>query len=198
MRTDDSDSGWLRCFIGMPIRDETRDALAQAQAELRKVDVRASWVAPENMHLTAVFLGNIETPLVAELCDAVGRALTDCAAPACAIRGLGFFGGRTPRVLWAGVGDDPAPLEAVQARIASAVRSIGVAIEDRPYVPHVTLGRVRSSRGAAELLPVLNAHDATMFGEQAIDAVNLYQSHLQPGGVKYRVLHTWNLVGNSG
>lgn len=196
MQTDNGDSGRLRCFIGMPIQVHIRAALARAQAELRAVDVRTSWVAPEMMHLTAVFLGDIEPCLVDAIRERVSESLAGCPALPCSIRGLGSFGGGTPRVLWAGVGGDDGPLKAVQARLAVAARASGLVIEDRPYTPHVTLGRVRSARGSSAWLPVLTAHDTTLFGEQVIDAINLYQSHQEPAGAKYRVLHTWDLVGS--
>ena len=83
------------------------------------------------------------------LTEAVGEAVE--ASPPLTLRlaGGGRFGSaRRPQVLWAGVAGDVAALGAVAARLRRVARSLRLPAEDRPFRPHLTLGRWRPGRPA--------------------------------------------------
>ena len=70
------------------------------------------------------------------------------------LAGAGRFGSRRrPAVCWAGVAGDVAELTALAGRLADAVRSVGLPVEDRPFQAHLTLGRWRPGRPADAELP---------------------------------------------
>lgn len=84
-------------------------------------------------------------PLTGRLADAVGgsRPLT------LRLAGGGRFGSvRRPQVLWAGLAGDVAELGALATRLGRAARSQRLEVEDRPFRPHLTLGRWRPGRPA--------------------------------------------------
>jgi RNA 2',3'-cyclic 3'-phosphodiesterase len=86
---------------------------------------------------------------VAPLVDAAAPAVA--AAPAMTLRlaGGGRFGSlRRPQVAWAGLEGDVAPLVALAGRLAAVARSLRLAVEERPFRPHLTLGRWRAGRPA--------------------------------------------------
>ena len=77
-------------------------------------------------------------------------------APAMSLRlaGAGRFGPlRRPQVLWAGLDGDVQPLVGLAVRLASAARGLDLPVEDRPFRPHLTLGRWPARRPADGTLP---------------------------------------------
>jgi 2'-5' RNA ligase len=136
----------MRLFWAIELPETARDRLRVTQAELRErargADVR--WSRPEQLHLTVQFLGEADpAPILA-----AAQALPRPGALDLEVAGLGTFGGRRPRVVWAGVrGPGLEALVALAGALGQAMAGVGFAPEARAYRPHVTLGRVRQGRG---------------------------------------------------
>ena len=188
----------VRLFLAVELTAETRAALARAQGRLRQERARVGWMAAENLHITMAFLGDTEPTKVEPMqtaLDAVGRTV----APfSCRIEGLGNFGSpRAPRVIWAGVSAGAEPLTRLQAGIAAAVAQQGLALEEREFHAHVTLGRVRSARDAGTLLAAMEALQARAFGDVPVNRFVLMRSELLPEGPRYAVLHPVPLLATT-
>ncbi|KQS68963.1 hypothetical protein ASG41_06030 [Modestobacter sp. Leaf380] len=78
---------------------------------------------------------------MAGLLSALGPVVAGAPPVTVQLTGAGRFGRRRPRVLWAGVGGDVDGLSVVADRLAAAARHAGVPVDERPYAPHLTLGR---------------------------------------------------------
>ncbi len=148
-----------------------------------------AWVAPDNLHLTLKFLGNVaETRLdaiVASLRGAVGEAATFDAT----VSGLGAFPTPTrARVVWAGVSAGAEPMVELAGRVDAALAALGVPPEARPFSPHVTLGRARVPRRAPALAEALAGGQGREFGTVRVARLVLMQSHLSPTGSRYAEL----------
>jgi RNA 2',3'-cyclic 3'-phosphodiesterase len=106
----------------------------------------ARWVEAENMHITLRFAGDIDGRTADDFADHLA-AISAAPFPA-SIVGAGAFGGRDPRVLWAGV--EPSPqLEALHRANERAARAAGLEADPRAFKPHVTLARMRGVRQRA-------------------------------------------------
>jgi 2'-5' RNA ligase len=105
----------------------------------------AKWVAPENMHITLRFAGDMDGRTADDFAD----LLADVSARPFDVRiaGTGAFGGRDPRVLWAGV-EAGGELDALYRANERAARSAGLEPDPRNFAPHVTLARMRGVRQA--------------------------------------------------
>lgn len=173
-----------------------RAALA---AQIRHLQSRArnvAWVAPENLHVTLKFLGSVEE----ERLPAVGGTLAAVASAVrgfeLAIAGLGAFPTVTrPRVVWAGLTAGAEPLASLAAAVEVALEPLGFAREERPFVGHVTLGRVREPRRDPGLTRALTAAPGRSFGRMAVDRLTLMRSDLSPRGARYTPLGSWPLGG---
>jgi 2'-5' RNA ligase len=89
-------------------------------------------------------------PLTAALATAVAGT------PAMSLRlaGAGRFGSvRRPQVFWAGLDGDVGPLVDLAQRLAGVARALDLPVEDRPFHPHLTLGRWPPRRPADGSLP---------------------------------------------
>ncbi|MBM3889321.1 MAG: RNA 2',3'-cyclic phosphodiesterase [Verrucomicrobia bacterium] len=179
----------MRLFIAVDISEAVRDAVAATQSQLKLANADVAWVKPENFHLTLKFLGEVPD----EELDDINAALDLAAAPHGAfemeMRGMGCFPDRgVPRVVWAGVGEGRDALKGLARDLEEAMAALRFAREKREFAAHLTIGRVRSPRGADRLRRHVDAELETVFGRSTVDQVRLYKSTLAPGGSIYEVL----------
>lgn len=130
----------MRAFVAVVPPPPALEPLVRAVAPLRTLP--ASWVAPERLHLTLVFLGEVADPLP------YGAALASAVAGvepfSLRIAGGGAFPRvARPQVLWAGVEGDVEALARLARLARRTARAAGIDVERKPYVPHVTVARVR-------------------------------------------------------
>jgi 2'-5' RNA ligase len=131
-----------RLFTAIEIPEAIRLHLSLVRAPL----AGAKWIEPEDMHITLRFAGDIDGRTADELVDFLAGVR---ARPfSVTIAGIGAFGGRDPRVLWAGV-EAGEPLEALYRANDRAARCAGLEPEGRAFRPHVTLARMRGGRPPA-------------------------------------------------
>src|SRR5438105_2008647 len=125
-----------RLFTAIEIPEAIRMHLSLLRAPL----AGAKWIEPEDMHITLRFAGDIDGRTADELVDFLAGVR---ARPfPVTIAGVGAFGGRDPRVLWAGV-EAGEPLDALKRANDRAARAAGLQPEARAFKPHVTLARMR-------------------------------------------------------
>ncbi len=196
MRVRTGTMNTIRTFIALDIGDDIRRGLAEAQKRLKTIGARVSWVAPDKMHLTLLFLGDTLEEQVPRL-SAILDGETGKSPPfTLNVAGAGWFGSeRSPRVLWAGIPDPPEPLMTLQQRIREEVSRLEYPLEIRPFTPHLTLGRVRGRRNATALTSALSSYKNSAFGQVTIDRLILFKSVLEPQGSRYEVLHESILKG---
>jgi 2'-5' RNA ligase len=87
----------------------------------------------------------------------------------------------------------PADLSAVQNGVENAMSLLGYAREDRPFSPHLTLGRVSRNAGTQDERQIGEAIEAAKLGFLGVARVNevhLYKSDLNPNGAVYTRLFT--------
>jgi 2'-5' RNA ligase len=125
-----------RLFTGIEIPQATREEIAR----LRQPLPGGKWVEPDNLHLTLRFAGDIDNAQAAEFADRLAAISVD--AFEIRLAGLGTFGGKEPRSLWAGVEASP-ELEALARANERAARLAGLPPEGRAFKPHVTLARLK-------------------------------------------------------
>jgi 2'-5' RNA ligase len=120
-------------------------ALAALDAAVGDRDERMRWVPSEQRHLTLVFCGEVAEGLVGGLSERLNRAAARTPPFALRLAGAGTFPNQAARarVLWVGLDGDLASLSRLAERCTAAARRAGIAVDDRPYRPHLTLARAR-------------------------------------------------------
>lgn len=178
----------IRSFVGLELNEEVRRNIIDLMTELRRTKAPVKWVEPENLHLTLKFLGDVPEDLL----DAVKATLHSVAqgTPEFSFRveGTGGFPNlRRPRVLWVGVVPETS-LMRLQESVETALKALGFPREDRPFHPHITLGRVKRPVTITELLRLLGEYRATAFGVVPATYLTLFRSDLSPQGPTYTPL----------
>ncbi len=177
----------IRAFIAVTLAKSVVEEIAKVRALLQEPKGDIRWTRIEGLHLTLKFLGDIARDQV----EAIVAVLQDISQQRPPLRvvaqGLGAFPNlRRPRVLWVGLQGER--ISELSEAIETALLPLDFPPEEREFIPHLTLGRVRSPKGWEHVLPILKAHEQMCFGESLIDHITLYQSDLRPDGAIYTPL----------
>jgi RNA 2',3'-cyclic 3'-phosphodiesterase len=182
----------MRLFIAIDTPPEIRAKLRAVQEKLIATRADVRWVAPENLHITLKFLGDTDAARVSEILARVTAAAAQVPAFSLELEGVGRFPDRGPvRVIMSRVLSPDQRITKLHRLIDSSLGGIGLPMDTRALVPHLTLGRVSSNRGLNKLLRLLEKHDLDFFGSFVVERVILYQSILgagEGGGARYVVV----------
>jgi 2'-5' RNA ligase len=184
----------IRCFIAVKIPGF--DPLRRIIQDLGNMGRALKAVDADNLHVTLKFLGNTTVELVDNI-RAELEAATRCRRPSgLTVVGLGAFPhAQRPNVVWAGFeGDGVETLAGLAGDLESRLERLGFASENRPFVPHLTLARVKA-KPPESLEKLLLRNAKTPFGATTIEHVELIRSELGPDGPRYTVLATSRLSG---
>lgn len=184
----------MRTFVAIDIPAEIRARIQEVIEGLRRAPSDMRWSRPDGLHITLKFLGEIPSEKV----EQVKRALQSvrAAAPlAIHIAGAGFFPNeRSPRVLWLGIQAGP-ELDQLAAAVEQSLLPLGVPKEDRPFAPHLTLGRIRANGGLASLRNLMKQREPFEMGSFTTSEFFLYESQLSTGGSIYKKIARFPLAG---
>jgi len=180
----------FRSFIAIELSDDVRAGLRKLQGELKSSgDTFVKWVAPDGIHLTLKFLGNISPQKVGQIVRVMEQVAVDVSPFRLTVSHVGAFPNlRQTRVLWVGISGELERLLALQRGIDDGLVPLRFAKESRPFTPHLTLARLRegASSGDKHNFGEMVAKKAPkVYYEMTVSSVNLMRSQLLPGGAVY-------------
>jgi 2'-5' RNA ligase len=181
----------MRLFVAIDLDASARSSIEAAQSRLRALigpDSRLRWVRPEQMHLTLVFVGEVDDQQASRVATAIAEPI---AQPAFELRfgGLGAFPPRgAPRALWIGAEQGEPELRLLQKALADSVARSGVALEQREFSPHLTLARWKASRPSDRRRALSGSNAVSAPIPVRVDHATLYHSRLTSGGSIYTPL----------
>jgi len=178
----------VRLFVAVDLDDAARASIAAEQDRLRQAGGSSlRWVKPEHLHMTLVFLGEVAEQRASAVIEAY--AAPEVMQPFdLAFSGIGAFPPRgAPRALWIGVSRGESELKALRQRMADRAGEQGIALEPRPFSPHLTLGRWRDSRSADRRRYESEAPSAEI-AHVRVSRATLYRSQLSSTGPTYTAL----------
>ena len=183
----------VRVFVSVGLSADARDQLVEAVTRIRaEVPEGIQWASPDGMHLTLKFLGNIPSSHVSPLLACVEELANANPVFGLNLAGLGMFPNRRkPRVLWAGAGGDLDVLSSLQQAAEDAINALGYPPEQRPFRPHITLGRPRRTVPDAQLVrigAVVSGLTPPAPVSWRVESVDVMRSELHPSGARYTVL----------
>ena len=178
----------MRLFVAVKIPGEIRRDIWDSTQPLREVGDAIRWVAPEGIHLTFKFLGEVPADredVVGFALDAAAQGVTPFVLP---LGGFGAFPSvRRAKVIWAGC-ESTSGLRLLQRQVEEKMAEIGFAKEARAFHPHLTLGRIRRNADVSKLKELVGLFDQLNFsGDVFVRSVELMQSELSPTGASYTV-----------
>lgn len=185
----------IRAFIAISLSDEVHRGLEQVLQDIkgRLPAGVVRWVPGKNIHLTIKFLGDVSLASQEMLTTMLRTEAARHLPFEFSVGGLGAFPTpRRPRVIWVGV-QAPSELASLQRGVESEMARLGYEPEERPFSPHLTLGRVTRNADPADLQrlsSVLETYKVGFLGVTRVQAIHLFRSDLQTGGAVYTRLYS--------
>ena len=134
----------IRSFLAIELPKPVLKKIEEVQGDLRSTHADVRWVNPEKIHLTLKFFGNIEDSRIDPIFKSIEEPIRNTLPFSLKVRGVGAFPHlKNPRVIWMGLVDGREVLIAFQKQIETQLEKIGFQPEDRPFNPHLTLGRMK-------------------------------------------------------
>lgn len=178
----------LRCFISIEL-----DAIVKKHIEcyIKKLpdDVLfqgIKWVKPDNMHITLAFLGETPPDGIKQISDVMELASNKLNPFPINLKGTGFFPNlREPRVFWIGIEKTPL-LYSLKEEIDAGLDKLGLYFDKKPFSPHLTLGRFKSTPDKKQHMDSLPDFEASFL----VDRISLVKSRLLKDGPRYTDIFT--------
>lgn len=178
----------MRVFLAVDIDSGARAAVMAIVNRLRRrlgdKGPRVTWVGDAQLHITIHFLGEVDEPRLERIRTVAEAPLAIAPFHVSLVRVGTFPDYGTPRVIWIGVDEGRADLESIHDELGERLRAIGVAVESRPFAPHLTIGRVRS-RIHASSAPALSAAPIDPPIRSVVECVTAYESRPTRDGPQY-------------
>ena len=198
-----SESESLRIFVAVQFPPQVMQGVADVQERLKKgcrfVGANPSWVPTDTFHQTLVFLGEQSRSCLDDVAFAMQYAVDEVAAGPIrlSVAGVEFFpSARDPRTVSMALSGEVAKLSELQSALAEELHRAGFHIESRPFLPHVTLARIKSPKGLSGLKGIVAGHRSVSAGKFEVDRIELLESIPSEGKRTYRTLATVMLPAN--
>jgi 2'-5' RNA ligase len=166
-----------RLFVAIDLPEQQRRDL---EAICHGLPAETRWTPPEQLHLTVRFIGEVDDHLF----SSTRHTLAEIPFTPfwLQIQGLGHFPpGRQAKILWAGVAESP-QLDQLQRLIENRLVQLGLAPENRPFHPHLTIARLPPSLAPEVLAAYLARHRRLSSAPFLVDSFHLYSSRLTKHG----------------
>ncbi len=184
-----------RAFLAIEPPSEIRKEIANIQNRLKRscpFDVR--WVKPEGIHLTLKFFGDISEADIAAISGVAERNARTAAPLHFEVKNLGVFPSvKRPRVVWIGLAGDTSSLLDLQNKLEQGFYGCGFPKEERPFRPHLTMGRIKTPKASGDPEKFIQRDDCDA-GNFTAFGLSLIKSDLTPQGAVYTKL-AWFPLG---
>lgn len=175
----------IRLFVALEIPERVKERLSMIGGGVPG----ARWMTDDQLHLTLRFIGEVDDHVAHDIDD----TLVGLRAPAFTLElaGVGEFGSKYPRALWAGVRPNDALMH-LQRKIETALQRIGLPAEARKFSPHVTLARLKGAP-REKVMAFLTHHSLFSSASFPVSRFVLFSSHQGSGGSVYHAERVYEL-----
>ncbi|MEM0373045.1 MAG: RNA 2',3'-cyclic phosphodiesterase [Sulfolobaceae archaeon] len=186
----------MRLFIAIEVTNIPK--ILELIEGLKRTGADIKLVESNNLHITLVFLGEVEESKL----GLVKAALHDVNFSSFKIKlnGVGAFPSvNRPKVVWVGITEGFQKLKEIRSILVKGLRSRGIKPEDeKEFVAHLTLGRVKSPVNLINLIKFINENMNIEVGEIIVDSIKLFKSTLTPKGPIYDILDEVKAIDRRG
>lgn len=183
----------MRVFIAIPVEENLKKNILNVQKRLNSPDFDIKFVERENLHFTIKFFGDIPYEKTEEIKNILKNVSENFKSFEINISGIGCFPNKNYiRVIWLGVKEGYQDFRSLLEYLDSELNKIGFE-KEKDYVPHLTLGRVRSVKKPKELSEILAKLENIEIGKMKLKKIIFFESVLQRTGPVYKELFTVEL-----
>ena len=182
-----------RIFIAVKV--EAGETLLKMISSFKSglINETIKWTKPDNIHITLAFLGDTEEEMIKIISEMLKEKCEGSGKFELIIKGSGVFKNISePRVIWTGI-EPSEKFSQLNGLIKSGLGDAGIEIEDRPFNPHLTLGRIKHIKDKEVLKSLINGYQNKEIQKVAVNEVILYESILLPPGPVYKPIGKFKL-----
>ena len=183
----------LRTFIAVPVPDRVKTLKQMLFSTLESEKAKIKWFRNMQIHLTLKFLGYTPDKSVKGLKSVIASVIARYETFNLTISDTGCFPSPTrPRVLWLGVNGETNQLVSMVDELEKVLDVEGFPKADRPFVPHITLARIRYPQ---KYTPNISPYLQSSYDQIAlpVNRVQFFSSELLPNGAVHTLLGTFPL-----
>lgn len=128
----------MRLFIAIDFEDRIKDQIYQRAMELKQYAESGSFTRRDNLHLTLAFLGEVPADGIRGILKVMEESKTEMFTME--LEGAGKFQRGSEAIYWYGIKYSESLLD-LQRKLVKGLKDVGYGVDDKPYRPHITLGR---------------------------------------------------------
>jgi 2'-5' RNA ligase len=180
----------MRLFVAIEVPSDIRSAIEAFIQEFRPIAPQTKWVRAGSIHITLKFIGGMDPGNLHRIQTALATIRSDQPVTL-EFRGVGFFPNeKRPRVFWIGTQSSP-NLKTLAADIDQTLHQLGFPMEDRPFIPHLTLARFNAPVLPPKLATAAMENATRSFGSLTSREFHLIESKLKSTGAEYTTLQSF-------
>jgi len=181
----------IRSFIAVKIPEQVRSEISRMINGFAKLDFSVKWVKYENLHITLLFLGDIDDDFLNSAIEQLNTIAKNEKMFQMSLKNIGAFPNQhSPRVIWIGTETGAQELTNLQEKVETAFTTIGYKPETKKFHPHLTIGRARDRMLNSEKV-LSTQYQSILF---PIKSIVLFKSTLTPQGPIYEKIKEFSLV----
>ncbi len=182
----------FRGFISIDI--QPTQLIYEFEQKIRQSNADVKLVDPEILHITLKFLGDVAIEDQETIYHSIKEAIVAFQPFKISLHGTGVFPNQNYiKVIWIGI-DGSEPIKKLAEVINKKLETLGFPLEKKEFLPHLTIGRMRTTKNKQQLLSIIDQYATTLFGVQEISTITFKKSDLTPYGPRYTTLHSLQLT----
>jgi RNA 2',3'-cyclic 3'-phosphodiesterase len=147
-----------------------------------------NWTNPGNIHITLAFLGDTDESLITQLVSMLNDHCSGTGEFELILKGAGVFRNLSdPRIIWTGIEPSHKVMH-LNTLIIDGLKDLNIKFEERPFKPHLTLGRIKHINEKEILKELIEKFQYTELQVIPVNEVLLYESILLQSGPVYKPL----------
>lgn len=155
------------------------------------------FVEKENIHITLKFFGETDERKIPDICKVFTKVALENPSFSLKINRTGIFGSSyQPKVIWFGIDENPL-MQKLFRNIAEELKTIGYESDRQNFVPHLTIGRIRSITDKKQFQQTIEKYKTAYLQDAPVNGFTLYESILRREGPLYKVIQHFDFSAPS-
>ena len=182
-----------RVFIAINLPEKTREEIFSLKEEWP--DLPCRWVKRENLHITLVFLGNINEKELEKTFNLVREVGENNDSFSINLEKVSYGPGKKlpPRLVWISGKSSPQLMKLKDDLDRMLLKELNIRPEKRDFNPHITLGRIRKWDWARINPEERSWVNLNVSFEIPVNSIEVMESHLKRTGAEYKILFSASL-----
>lgn len=179
----------MRIFIAIDPGNEIKEKIQEIKTKIDVLGSGVKWVEKENLHITLKFLGEINETMLNNVKSCIENIKNECGSFDIKLCSIGVFPNvKDARVIWVDIKEGQQELKLLSEKIDAKLNKIGFSRENRPFSPHLTIGRVKGYINPESLKTIINDFKDYQIGKFTVKSICIMRSILKPTGPVYSLV----------